>query len=562
MNKWERKQMRKKRNKFIADEVRKVKVSDDEVKHKEKWWKLNDGGVASGNNFKIGRTGLYAFAGVGAIIALFAYGLVYETDDTPPPAEISFEACEATDFADTMCKYYYKFCRTYADEGVVCQYAETNPWTDIDVTETKWQEGEQDFLPPTADERYMYEEDMCASPYCIWTKKISDFFFPEAEARGEDEPTCYSQTCKKNYVEEKKTPGTISQEDVNEDIIQLKIDMKQIELDIKKLEQEIPVIQRRIVDIENNIWTIEDDLDDLKDKKNELKKEYKDRANNIQTAEDIADVKQLRNEYNNKVHAITTMETAYERAMDLRDDQIQKENDTRKLIIEKEELLEQYLLDMTELKLTMHKVTRNNNFISISLSQTCQLQHEYGSKTDCPTYRELRDEFDNTQAGLSGDWIDMGYDIKREASKLDQYWRVYQSIPNWKVITVDPDYQMYQRSMSIEIQPRNFYVTDTMGSTDKTKSYGKFNNSTETYVRIHEGIVVYEECRKAIVEPDMDSIRELVSYFASNCMVDKKTWEQQLIGLVHVNMNDVKEQTLDGFYDWWSAAVREYRFAK
>ena len=73
MNKHERKQHRKDMRKALHDAERRER--DKALKrpdhNKPKWRKLNDGGIAFGNKFKIGRGGQIGFGVVGFIILFF-----------------------------------------------------------------------------------------------------------------------------------------------------------------------------------------------------------------------------------------------------------------------------------------------------------------------------------------------------------------------------------------------------------------------------------------------------------------------------------------------------------
>lgn len=141
--------------------------------------KLKDGGIAFGNKAKIGRTGLIVMPTFLAIILFVWAGAVGWFDDYLPEVEnsafvsIPFEECEAMNFDDPLCVLDYKFCRTYADGTALCEFAPENPFVSVDVNENKYSPEEQDFLPPGFT------------------------LFQYAEARSEDEPTCYSTACEK-----------------------------------------------------------------------------------------------------------------------------------------------------------------------------------------------------------------------------------------------------------------------------------------------------------------------------------------------------------------------------
>mgnify|MGYP001403298233 CR=1 FL=1 len=83
MNRWERKDLRKKKRKFLADEERKDKAAKGIKTPRPKWRKLHDGGIAYGDKFKIGRSGLIGFTITALVITYFAIALSSaEIDDT------------------------------------------------------------------------------------------------------------------------------------------------------------------------------------------------------------------------------------------------------------------------------------------------------------------------------------------------------------------------------------------------------------------------------------------------------------------------------------------------
>jgi hypothetical protein len=116
---------------------------------------LADGSIGLGHNFKLGRNGLYVIVGIISGLIFFYGGMNGWYDQFAPDdiqkdmfAPLSFEYCESIDFNDSMCALDYKFCRTYADGESICQYAETNPFVNVDPNEKKFTAEEQDFMPP------------------------------------------------------------------------------------------------------------------------------------------------------------------------------------------------------------------------------------------------------------------------------------------------------------------------------------------------------------------------------------------------------------------------------
>jgi len=116
---------------------------------------LNDGSIGFGHKAKLGRTGLIVIIVISIGFTMFMGGLNGWYDQFAPEgyqdkfvAPMSFEECKAIDFNDDLCTLDYRFCREYADDSVLCQYAETDPFVNVDPNEDKYTEDEQDFLPP------------------------------------------------------------------------------------------------------------------------------------------------------------------------------------------------------------------------------------------------------------------------------------------------------------------------------------------------------------------------------------------------------------------------------
>jgi len=116
---------------------------------------LADGSIGFGHKAKLGRTGLIVIIGVISGLILFMGGLngwydQFASEDFKKEqfTPLTFEYCVSIDFNDDLCTLDYRFCRDYADDEVLCQYAETDPFVNVDPNEAKYTEEEQDFLPP------------------------------------------------------------------------------------------------------------------------------------------------------------------------------------------------------------------------------------------------------------------------------------------------------------------------------------------------------------------------------------------------------------------------------
>ena len=84
-NKFKRSQERKERREADKFKNEQKEERQNKPKHKQKWRRLSDGGIAFGNQYKIGRGGLIGFACIGALGLFFAVGLTLypiQQDDT------------------------------------------------------------------------------------------------------------------------------------------------------------------------------------------------------------------------------------------------------------------------------------------------------------------------------------------------------------------------------------------------------------------------------------------------------------------------------------------------
>ena len=199
------------------------------------------------------------------------------------------------------------------------------------------------------------------------------------------------------------------------------------------------------------------------------------------------------------------------------EEQIEEKEDeldeTRELVIELKDELDQLRMDM-------YKAGRNDQFISIRLGGTCQQLIESGHPTKCPTYRELVPLFDNTEERFRGGFEDLGYDLNRLPSKMQNYELYYEQVPSWLVITVDPDNRMMQKSSTIVIAPSRVHWTCT--ESDSACNIPPDWDKNEVYVQYDIHINKY--CTKAMVSPDIEMITEAVNQFIDRCAQPQSEW--------------------------------------
>jgi hypothetical protein len=480
--------------------------------------------------------------------------------------EISFEECVANDFSAEMCVYYYKFCITYADGASVCQYAEEDPYTDVDESERFWAPEDQDFLPPTKqitsgsggsegikattvnsnsiNSNIEIDESIFDDIFNILP---NEFILPHiiqwAEAREAGEPTCYTQACQKTldaggFEESEPTCytqacqrtldagefGLDSPDDIpfkdqtKEQILKstsdLKIERDNLEQDIIEIEQELQWYNKEITDLTIDMDDASEILIEHETVVKETKSDYVSFIKvSPQTREELDERRVLVNAYETALRQYDIYEDDYDRALKLYNDRqtLHFQNIYEIGILENK--LDLKIKELFDARIAANLAHRTYQFVNIILSGTCLQLIENESSTKCPTYRELHEAFDNTIPAVSGEFIDKGYDIFREPSKYQNHWKFYEQIPWFKVITVDPDVEMQNRGITIVVQSRNFEFVENMGLHDKSPSI----NSTLHERYVWSNIKVNRECNHAITSPDLEMIGKAVHHFLSKC---------------------------------------------
>ena len=362
---------------------------------------------------------------------------------------------------------------------------------------------------------------------------------PEAEARSDDEPVCYSPACKKKYEEESttKTGGDSEYEQhqeireteldrINNLIKELKEEIVTLEEDIDKLHDEIPQMELDWKQQEKDEKSGDGKLQSMKYNLEKLKKEYRQAYDDSRTSGDIDDAKLLKDEYNaykklyedalekyaEDTEKTIELETGYEEARD-------------ELEIMMEELVD--LKDNLELlKIEMWKAKQSNQFTSIRLSGTCIVLIENGYPNNCPTYQELKDAFDNTDPRISGGFSpsESGNDIRRDVPPMEKHWLYYEQLPNWKIITVDPHPYLMQKGLLIDVAPM------TVKSVHKPSIAQDCDDPDKAIgceYDVQYDIVIDKYCGHASVSPDLKSIGEAIKQLMKDCH-DENTKELDL----------------------------------
>ena len=496
-------------------------------KPKPKWRKLNDGGYAFGDKFKIGRGGQIGFACIGFVIAFFAIGLTL----------YPLEAQEGGECANPFCEWVDVL--TGADE----YGAKQTPKEQVP-------EEDRDFLPPDKiDEMHdlLPTPSLAILPHFLELPEligggVTPIFLPHAEARGETEPVCYTPACFKNIG---KTPDGQGKEtksaDPNKEVQDAKDELEETENEIKRLEKLIGETDIRLAELRLEIKILENEIEDQEDVVKDLRKQVRYAYDQVVTKEDTVIADELSDTFRDAEKELKTLEKDLTKKMTERIDKnilLAGYKDELKIA----EIYLPVVLDrVSGAKVDANLQYQEGQFISIQLSETCNtlireglneakvaMVDETGWVYDeeisqrCPTNQVLRDTFDNTIPGVSGEWVEYDNDIHREPSKYKDYWRYYKQMPAWQIITVEPDFDMYTRSAVIEVQARGFTYTSNIGSDNKTPSYtpgyvamnGTVILPTKT---VHSNIIIDSKCKHITVAPDLALITEAVNHLMENC---------------------------------------------
>jgi hypothetical protein len=514
------------------EEIRRI-VAEDEKRRKEQavkksqprkanYRKDRDGNIILWGNVKFSKLSIAVLMGIVGI-AVFFYVVstgVGEMDGYIEP-EFSFEACQDDGFTKDMCKFYYKHCRTYATGEQICEYAEENPFVDMPDLGDKWTEEEQDFLPPT---EYLP-------------------FLQYAEARGADEPTCYSTACK---VDNPNADG--NKKDVDKTVAEAKQDLDDLKDDITDLTKQINDWELDSMDWRNDLREKEDALEDAEDEYDEAKKEHRHAMDvKPQNTDDIEMQDDAREKFKDATKQLKIAQKEYAIEKSRYDQRMDDLRETKNELIHSKDSLDIALEDVTTARVNANRSAQGDNkFINIVLSNSCLTLIENNMTTNCPTYRELKGLYDNTLEHVSGKFVDHGYDIKREDPKYKNYWKYYQALPNWKIITVDPDAEIMQRGVTITIQATEFTYLENMKSYDKTPSY----NQTKSERYEWHNVKYHDHCSKVMMAPDLDLLPDIINNIWDNC----EKQEPNVIELFFEDM-ETKDSQWYAYSTWLTDAM-------
>lgn len=527
LSKAERRKKRNDMRKMIArqkhDEKQKQKENElkEQTKNepqKPKAWKRRDkeGSIILWNFIKITKSSYIVLGIMAALIILFTISPFLEDPNYVEPTRLSFTQCEAIDFEDTYCTYDFKFCREYADGAKICEYAETNPFVDLPALGNKYTPEEQDFLPPSG---FIF-------PFAFATHEkylgVPIEHFDDTTPKQDKEQEKYlgmpldsSRVTEYTAILEKPIPE--SKDDIIQYLSELKSKIDNIDLKMTEVELEL------------SAWELDEFklIDDKEDAENEYEKvkfdfeaaktKYRHAQDiKIRTDTDIQIQKQAFDEYRTQdklfeaakkdlLIAQNEFDTAYdehyEQKIKLQDYEVQWKDMTQKF---------------KDARIKLSLINREYQFINIQLSKTCEMLIKNQLPTKCPTYREMVPEFDNTLPKISGDFLELGYDIRRLPPPLTDHWELYKQLTKTNVISVDPDSSLNSRGINIIITAKDFLVLEKTGSIDKSSSF----DSETLEQTVWKNIYVSKQCDRVTVGPVMDTIKDAILHVLNKCSTD------------------------------------------
>ena len=544
-SKAERREERKARRKAEARQNHrdKEKIREKEIKEEQKLlpkkpkaWKRRDkeGSIILWNFIKVSKTSGYVLGAMGMIVLLFAVSPMLEDPNYVAPERYSFAECEEMDFNDLYCMYDFKWTREYEDGGTISEYAEFDPFVDLPVLENKYTEEEQDFLPPTD-----FEKDLSDTEWQQELDRIRGLFIL---------PMAYGQL------------NQFGLEFIEDDLPEDKGELEKV---IDQLRLDLDVIQIELQEVEDklNAWYF-DELT-LKNDKRDAEREWEDREESLDEAEtayrhaqdmtvrdstdlDIQD-KAFR-DYRIESRSYVTAEKTWMRAQLAFDVGMEKHREEVQDQLRLTDELEYKLIELSKARIKMNLIFRDYQFINVNLSKTCQTLIQHELQTKCPTYREMIPLFDNTLPRISGEFVEVGYDMKRLPSPLEDHWRYYEQMTETRVVSVDADTALFDRGINITILAKDFTILEDTGRNDKTDSY----NSSTLEQTLWKNIHVSDKCDKVTVGPDLKVIEAAILHVLNKCTTDLTEFQETI---QHEPTPIIKEDSAQWRYLQWLAQI-------
>jgi len=278
-------------------------------------------------------------------------------------------------------------------------------------------------------------------------------------------------------------------------------------------------------DLEDSIQKLEQKIYryemDEKEKSNEvesLKQSMRDAETDYRHSLDInvkddTDIKKQESALKRLKDSTKSFDNAEKKYNDFMKEYKNAKNELVKLKTQKNEFdvkLLAYLKQIDAIKIDLRKSMIKNKFISIIISETCH-------RVECIKYRDLL-IFDNTIPSISGKFVERDGDMRRDTSKYTNYWNWYKQKTDWVIVTVDPDSDILKRGAVITIMPDKFiYVKQTPAERGPSIDVKKHERYVEHDLKFDN------ECRDAIVSPNLELIQKAIDHLVSNCTTVEPT---------------------------------------
>ena len=534
----DRKQRREAANR--QDHRDKEKVREKEIKEekksqpkKPKEWKRRDknGDIILWNAIKISKTSRYVLGGMAAIIILFAISPIFEDPNYVEPDRLSFVECEAIEFNDKWCMYDYKWTREYKDGGTISEYAEFDPFVDLPDLGNKYTPEEQDFLPPPGGESNTdFETDLSEEEWADILKdfKIGNFILPLAYGTHDylsnyaEHDAPIAETLNEFGLEFVTDELPEDKDSLTKLIDQIRLDLDTTELELVEVERELQSWNIDEQKLDNELWTAEDLFEDAEEDMEKAKTTYRHaqdmtlRNNDDRLEQDAAFL-----DYKIQVRLFTAAEKEYDRALAAYDLGYEEWFENKNREVELNDELDDLLKQLAEARTKLNLVFRDYQFINVNLSKTCQTLIKYELQTKCPTYREMIPLFDNTLPVISGAFVEVGYDVKRLPSPLQEHWKYYEQMTKTRVVSVDADTDLFDRGVNITVQAKDFVILEDTGRKNKSASYDSSTMERTEW----RNIFVDEKCSKVTVGPDLQAIEDAILHVLNKCKTDLSDYQ-------------------------------------
>jgi len=550
-SKAERRVERKERRKAEARQNHraKEKVREKEIKEEQKLqpkkpkpWKRRDkdGSIILWNAIKLSKTSAYLIGVMGVIALLFAASPLFEDPNYVAPERYTFAECEAIDFEDMYCIYDFKWTREYADGGTISEYAEFDPFVDLPVLGDKYTEEEQDFLPPGTDKESGFDIDLSDDEWSDILKDFSGNFilFPMA----------YGQLNEFGLVfVEDELPE--DKEELEKVIKQLRLDLDTIQVELQEVEEDLNSWYFDEINLRNDKRTAESEWEDREESLDVAETAYRHAQD--MTVRDNADLTiqdKAFLDYRIEARAYVNAEKTWMRAQLAFDVGMEEHREQEQDQIRLTDELEDKLIELSKARIKMNLIFRDYQFINVNLSKTCQTLIQYELQTKCPTYREMIPLFDNTLPRISGGFVEVGYDVKRLPSPLDDHWHYYEQMTETRVVSVDADTDLFDRGINITILAKDFTILEDTGRNDKTDSY----NSSTLVQTLWKNIHVSDKCDKVTVGPDLKVIEAAILHVLNKCTTDLTEFQETI---QHEPTPIIKEESAQWRYLQWIAEI-------